>query len=154
MFLFSIQSLQFRILCEALKGWHVGGVWHAFLWHVYISEMCLSGSYMLMYELYTCVKTCIAAVMSDSLQPRGLQPTRLPCPWDSPGKNTGVGHLLQKSHSLSTLIQCVCPGLFGKSAAPRPPQSSCAPSVPALASFSLWRAVFFLTHKCESFPDL
>ena len=21
----------------------------------------------------------------------GLQPTRLPCPWDSPGKNTGVG---------------------------------------------------------------
>ena len=29
--------------------------------------------------------------MSDSLQPTGLQPTRLPCPWDSPGKNTGVG---------------------------------------------------------------
>ena len=23
--------------------------------------------------------------------PRGLQPTRLLCPWDSPGKNTGVG---------------------------------------------------------------
>ena len=21
----------------------------------------------------------------------GLQPTRIPCPWDSPGKNTGVG---------------------------------------------------------------
>ena len=29
--------------------------------------------------------------MSDSLQPHGLQPTRLLCPWDSPGKNTGVG---------------------------------------------------------------
>ena len=28
--------------------------------------------------------------MSDSLQPYGLQPTRLLCPWDSPGKNTGV----------------------------------------------------------------
>ena len=25
------------------------------------------------------------------LQPHGLQPTRLHCPWDSPGKNTGVG---------------------------------------------------------------
>ena len=25
------------------------------------------------------------------LQPHGLQPTRLLCPWDSPGKNTGVG---------------------------------------------------------------
>ena len=29
--------------------------------------------------------------MSDSARPRGLQPTRLPCPWDSPGKYTGVG---------------------------------------------------------------
>ena len=29
--------------------------------------------------------------MSDSLQPHGLQPARLLCPWDSPGKNTGVG---------------------------------------------------------------
>ena len=26
-----------------------------------------------------------------SLQPHGLQPARLLCPWDSPGKNTGVG---------------------------------------------------------------
>ena len=26
-----------------------------------------------------------------SLWPRGLQPTRLLCPWDSPGKTTGVG---------------------------------------------------------------
>ena len=25
------------------------------------------------------------------LQPSGLQPARLPCPWDFPGKNTGVG---------------------------------------------------------------
>ena len=29
--------------------------------------------------------------MSDSLQPHGLQPTRLLCPWNSPGKNTGMG---------------------------------------------------------------
>ena len=28
--------------------------------------------------------------MSDSVQPHGRQPTRLPHPWDSPGKNTGV----------------------------------------------------------------
>ena len=31
------------------------------------------------------------SVVSDSLQPRGLQSARLLCPWDSPGKNTGVG---------------------------------------------------------------
>ena len=31
------------------------------------------------------------SIMSDSLQPHRLQPTRLPCPWNSPGKNTEVG---------------------------------------------------------------
>ena len=29
--------------------------------------------------------------MSDSVQPHRRQPTRLLCPWDSPGKNTRVG---------------------------------------------------------------
>ena len=29
--------------------------------------------------------------MFDSVQPHRRQPTRLLCPWDSPGKNTGVG---------------------------------------------------------------
>ena len=32
------------------------------------------------------------SVMSDSLQPHGLWPTRLLCPWDSPGKNNEVGN--------------------------------------------------------------
>ena len=48
--------------------------------------------------------------MSDSLQPQRRQPTRLPRPWDSPGKNTGVGRhfLLQcmkvKSESVATQL--------------------------------------------------
>ena len=29
--------------------------------------------------------------MSGSVRPHRQQPNRLPCPWDSPGKNTGVG---------------------------------------------------------------
>src|SRR5574340_1477486 len=29
--------------------------------------------------------------MSNSVRPHGLQPTRLLCPWNSPGKNTGLG---------------------------------------------------------------
>ena len=29
--------------------------------------------------------------MSNSVRPHRRQPTRLLCPWDSPGKNTGVG---------------------------------------------------------------
>ena len=37
--------------------------------------------------------------MSDSVQSYRQQPTRLPCPWDSSGKNTGVG--------CHFLLQCV-----------------------------------------------
>ena len=52
--------------------------------------------------------------MSDSVQPHRWQPTRLPCPWDSPGKNTGVGchFLLQcmKVKSESEVAQS-CPTL-------------------------------------------
>ena len=55
-------------------------------------------------------------VVSDSLQPRGLKPTRLLCPWDFPGKNTGVGCrvLLQGSFPAQGL-NCVCcvPALAG-----------------------------------------
>ena len=62
--------------------------------------------------------------MSDSVQPQRRQPARLPRPWDSPGKNTGVGchFLLQcmevKSESevtqwcptLSDPMDCSLPG--------------------------------------------
>ena len=52
--------------------------------------------------------------MSDSVRPHRRQPTRLPRPWDSPGKNTGVGchFLLQcmKVKSESEVAQ-LCPTL-------------------------------------------
>ena len=51
-------------------------------------------------QIYMCVHACsVSPVMSDYLRHHGLQPTRLLCPWDSPGKNTGVGchALLQRS---------------------------------------------------------
>ena len=52
--------------------------------------------------------------MSDSVRPQRRQPTRLPCPWDSPGRNTGVGYhfLLQcmKVKSESEIAQS-CPTL-------------------------------------------
>ena len=38
-----------------------------------------------------CVCVCSCSVVSDSLWPLGLKPTRLLCPRDSSGKNTGVG---------------------------------------------------------------
>ena len=62
--------------------------------------------------------------MSDSVQPHGLQPTRLLHPWDSPGNNTGVGcHFLlqcmkvesesevaQSCPTLSDPMDCTLPG--------------------------------------------
>ena len=33
----------------------------------------------------------LCSFVSDSLRPHGLNPTRLLCPWDSPGKNTEEG---------------------------------------------------------------
>ena len=61
-----------------------------------------------------------------TLQPHRQQPTRLPCPWDSPGKNTGVGYhfLLQcmkvkseseVAHSCPTLSYPVDSSLPGSS---------------------------------------
>ena len=38
-----------------------------------------------------------------TLRPHRLQPTRLPCPWDFPGKSTGVG-----CHCLLQIYVCVC----------------------------------------------
>ena len=49
------------------------------------------------------------SVMYASLGPHGLQPTRLLCPWDSPGKNTGEDcHSLQRTF----LTQGQNPGLL------------------------------------------
>ena len=47
--------------------------------------------------------------MSDSLQPRGLYPTRVLCLWDSPGKNTGVAYhaLLQGIFRTQGLNLCL-----------------------------------------------
>ena len=66
----------------------------------------------------------VASVVSDSVRPHTQQPTRLPRPWDSPGKNTGVGcHFLlqcmkvksesevaQSCPTLSDRMDCSLPG--------------------------------------------
>ena len=72
-----------------------------------------------------CCYCCqVASVVSDSVRPHRRQPTRLHHPWDSPGKNTGVGcHFLlqcvkvksesevsQSCPTLSDLMDCSLPG--------------------------------------------
>ena len=65
------------------------------------------------WMVYVCC-CCVASVVSDPVRPHRRQPTRLPHPWDSPGKNTGVGchFLLQcmKVESESEAAQS-CPTL-------------------------------------------
>ena len=77
-----------------------------------------------MHECEKCKWSRSAA--SDSPKPHGLQPTRLLCPWDFPGKSTGVGchclnyllvgwvHLLNPAHILNlwTLTRNYCPHLL------------------------------------------
>ena len=52
------------------------------------------------------------SVVSDSVWPQGMQPSRLLCPWDSPSKNTGGGcHSLlhgisQTQRSNLSLLHC------------------------------------------------
>ena len=75
-------------------------------------------------DLRGCCCCCFDSVVSGSVRPHRRQPTRLPRPWDSLGKNTGVGchFLLQcmkvKSESevtqscltLSDPMDCSLPG--------------------------------------------
>jgi len=62
----------------------------------------------------SCCCCSVTSVVSDSVRPQRRQPTRLRHPWDSPGKNTGVGcnFLLQcmKVKSESEVTQS-CPTL-------------------------------------------
>ena len=93
----------------------------------------------------------VASVVSDSVRPHRRQPTRLPGPWDSPGKNTGVGchFLLQcmKVKSESEVAQS-CPTL-------RDPMDCSLPgsSVPKEAKikfvfFFSWSMASFVTSYC------
>ena len=77
------------------------------------------------YYWMSCWCCClVASVLSDSVRPHRRQPTRLPRPWDSPDKNTGVGcHFLlqcmkvksesevtQSCPTLSDPMDCSLPG--------------------------------------------
>ena len=78
---------------------------------VYLFTGCVAGA----YGILVAAAAKSASVVSDSVWPHRRQPTRLPCPWDSPGKNTGVGchFLLQcmKVKSESEVTEA-CPTLL------------------------------------------
>ena len=82
--------LQMTLFHSLFNGWVL---FHII--HIYII-MCVC--------VCVCMCICGCSVTSVvSLYPHGLQPTRLPCLWDSTGKNTGVGY-----HALLNMYICMC----------------------------------------------
>ena len=77
--------------CSCLENPRDRGTWWAAVYGVAQSQTWLK-------RLSSSSVSC--SVMSDSLRPHGLWPTRLLCSWDSPGKKTRVD-----CHSL---LQCIC----------------------------------------------
>ena len=64
-----------------------------------------SNKHIYMYIPTCCCCCWVASVVSDSVRLHRLQPTRLPHPWDSPGKNTGVGcHFLLQYMSSKKIL--------------------------------------------------
>ena len=79
--------------------------------------------------------------MSDAVRPHRWQPTRLPRPWDSPGKNTGVGcHFLLQGMKVKRESEVAqsCPTL-------RDPMDCSLPgsSVPGFSRQEYWAAIVF-----------
>ena len=55
-------------------------------------DVQIASKHIKRYSTSCCCCCCyVASVVSDSVRPHRRQPARLPRPWDSPGKNTGVG---------------------------------------------------------------
>ena len=51
--------------------------------------------FLSIHFLYSLLLLLLSLQLCPTLCNRRRQPTKLPCPWDSPGKNTGVGcHIL------------------------------------------------------------
>ena len=72
----------------------------------------LSGSSVHCCCCCCCCCCCVASVVSNSVRPHRQQPTRLRHPWNSPGKNTGVGcHFLLQCMKVKVKSLSKCPTL-------------------------------------------
>ena len=98
---------------------------------------------------------CTCSVVSNSLRPHGLQPTGLLCPWDFPGKNTGVGcHFLLQGNLPDSGIESepsVSPALQTDSL-PLSYWGSPGPEEPRLNSMTVTEFLLHL-HESHLFPS-
>ena len=92
--------------------------------HLWLNSYIWRSSCLFFTMRSSCCCCQVTSVLSNPVQPHRWQPTRLLCPWDSPGKNTGVGcHCLlqcmkvksesevaQSCPTLIDLMDCSLPG--------------------------------------------
>ena len=92
------------------------------------------------------------SVMSNSLRPYGRQPTRLLCPWNSPGKNTGMGchALLQGIFPTQGLNLCLSCLLFWQEGS-LPGKALCAWGVINCVCFFKWDSSRLLCYRLYLF---
>ena len=66
------------------------------------------------FHSFACVHDKLLSIMSDSLQPYGLQPARFLCSWDFPGKNTEEGCPLLLQGIFLTWVEPTSPTLASR----------------------------------------
>ena len=95
------QNLSYLSKAQAHHS-HTVRLGFAFLLCDWFPWQCLSNNLSPEFSLQTTsVSTHVCSTTFNSLQLHGWQPTRLLCPWDFPGKKTGVGcHFLPQGHSV------------------------------------------------------
>ena len=94
--------VQWLRICLSMQGIQVQSLVCKLRSHEATKPACHSSS--------LCCCCCqVASVVSDSVRPHRRQPTRLPCPWNSPGKNTGVGfHFLLQCMKVKSESEVTC----------------------------------------------
>ena len=131
--------------CSCLENPRDGGAWWAVVYGVAQSrtrlkrlsssnsssrelqrfqELCVRNQRQRLTYVFSIIPCLMRAcsVVSDSLQPHGLQMTKFLCPLDSPGKNTGVGcHFLLQGNLPNPGIKPGSPALLADSLPPEPP---------------------------------
>ena len=96
-FIYSTHTYCVPVICEAL---------------LYVSARTKSKRLWSWYLVGKWKTVLVSQVVSDSLWPHRLQPARLLCPWNSPGRNTGVGShpVFQRIFLISGLNLGLIPG--------------------------------------------
>ena len=131
--MFFWKSLAFSIIQQMLAicslvplpflkpAWTFDGSWFMYCWSL--------AWRILSFTLLACEVKWSCWVLSDFLQPHGLQPTRLLHPWDFPGESTEVGcHILLQGNLPNPGIESRSPAL----------QVDALPSEPPRKPTSIW----------------